>query len=56
MAQQVLLRHDGDALTLLRDLVANQTITIDQVASWPLLKRLRDEGKLADLLQANSGA
>jgi hypothetical protein len=54
MAQYVLLRRDNDALALLSDLVANGTIDGNQLESWPLLKRLRDEGKLSDLLQASS--
>jgi hypothetical protein len=56
MAQHVLLRRDDDGLALLRDLVAIGTISRSQLASWPLLKRLRDEGRLSDLLQANPGA
>jgi hypothetical protein len=48
MAQHVLLRRDDDALVLLRDLVADGTISGSQLESWPLLKRLRDEGKLSD--------
>jgi hypothetical protein len=52
MAQHVLLRHDDEALTLLRTLVADGIISPSQLASWPLLHRLREEGKLNDLLQA----
>jgi hypothetical protein len=56
MAQHVLLRRDNDGLALLRDLVANGAISRSQLESWPLLKHLRDEGKLRDLLQGSSGA
>jgi hypothetical protein len=55
MAQHVLLRRDHDALALLRDLVANRNISGSQLESWPLLKRLRDEGKLSDILEDGSG-
>jgi hypothetical protein len=56
MAQHVLLRRDDHGLALLRDLVAVGTLSRSQLESWPLLKRLRDEGDLSDLLQASSGA
>jgi hypothetical protein len=56
MAQHVLLRRDDDGLALLRDLVADGTISKGQLESWPLLKRLRDEGKLSDLSQVSLGA
>jgi hypothetical protein len=56
MAQHVLLRRDDDALALLRDLLADGTVSGSQFESWPLLKRLRDEGKFGDLSQPSSGA
>jgi hypothetical protein len=55
MAQHVLLRRDDDALALLRDLVADGTISRSQLEAWPLLKRLREERKFGNLLQASSG-
>lgn len=54
MAQHVLLRRDDDGPALLRDFVADGTITATQLESWPLFKRQHDEGKLNDLLQASS--
>ena len=56
MAQHVLLHRDDDGLTLLRNLIADGTISGSQLESWPLLKRLRDEGKFSNLPQASSRA
>ena len=50
----MLLRRDDDGPALLRDFVADGTITATQLESWPLFKRQHDEGKLNDLLQASS--
>jgi hypothetical protein len=48
MAQHVLLRRDNEGLALLHNLIADGTITGSQLDSWPLFRRLRDEGKTSD--------
>jgi hypothetical protein len=50
MAQHLLLRHDDDGLALARELLAGGAISRTNLAEWPLFKRLREEGKLSDLL------
>jgi len=46
LARSVLLHHDGQVIALLRELLADGVVTQDQVDSWPLFDRLRDEGLL----------
>jgi hypothetical protein len=49
MARQLLLRNDDQGMRLLRDLVADGSVTPIDLATWPLFDRLRDEGRVADI-------
>jgi hypothetical protein len=46
LARYVLLHDDGQAISLLHELLSDGVITPDQVDSWPLFDRLRNEGLL----------
>lgn len=46
MARAVLLHHDDLAVQLANDLLGSGEITIEQVSTFPLFKRLRDLGRL----------
>jgi hypothetical protein len=48
VAQHLLLGRDDEGLALVRDLLANGTISGSNLAGWPLFKRWRDEGKISD--------
>jgi hypothetical protein len=50
MARHLLLHQDGEALTILRQLVADGTIAAADLTSWPLLERVRTAGLLSELL------
>ncbi|MEY9860207.1 hypothetical protein ABH935_005843 [Catenulispora sp. GAS73] len=50
VARHVLLHQDEDAVRLIQVLLAEETLTIVDLATWPLFARLRDEGRLADSL------
>jgi hypothetical protein len=50
VARHLLLRQDGDALPVLRQLVSDGTINAGQLASWPIFDRIRETGLLDDLL------
>lgn len=52
VARHLLLCRDGDALPVLRQLVSDGTISVGQLASWPLFDRIREAGPLDDLLSA----
>jgi hypothetical protein len=54
VARHLLLRQDGDALPVLRQLVSDGTINIGQLASWPLFDRIREAGLLDDLLSGHA--
>jgi hypothetical protein len=53
-ARHLLLRHDDDALSVLRQLVSDGTISAAQLASWPLFDRIREAGLLGGLLGEQS--
>lgn len=50
MARYLLLRRDDEALVILRQLVADSTITTAELTSWPLFDRPRQAGLLSGLL------
>ena len=50
MARHLLLRQDGEALVILRQLIADGTIRATELASWPLFDRVRQAGLLSNLL------
>jgi hypothetical protein len=50
MARHLLLREDEAGIAMLRQLLAGGTVTHADLMEWPLFARLREEGKLADLL------
>jgi hypothetical protein len=50
MAKYVLLRRDDEAVALLGDLVADGIIGASELESWPMFRRLRDEGILGGLV------
>lgn len=50
MAHHLLLREDEVGIAMLRQLLADGTVTHADLMEWPLFARLREEGKLADLV------
>ena len=50
VARHLLLRQDDEALSVLRQLVLDGTISAAQLASWPLFDRIREAGLLDGLL------
>lgn len=50
MARHLLLRQDGEALPILRQLITDGTIGPAELASWPIFDRVRQAGLLSDLL------
>jgi hypothetical protein len=46
LARHVLLRQDGQALALLRQLTTEGVITASDIRDWPLFDRLESEGKI----------
>jgi len=52
VARHLLLRQDGDALPVLRQLVSDGSLNVGQLASWPIFDRIRETGLLDDLLGA----
>jgi hypothetical protein len=46
MTRHLLLRQDGEALLILRQLVTDGTISAADLASWPLFDRIREAGLL----------
>jgi hypothetical protein len=45
-ARHILLRQDGQAVALLRQLTAEGGVTASDIRDWPLFDRLKSEGKL----------
>jgi hypothetical protein len=54
VARHLLLRRDDEALSFLCRLVANGTISADQLVSWPISDRIREPGLLGGLLGEQS--
>ena len=52
VARHLLLRQDGDALPVLGQLVSDGSLNVGQLASWPIFDRIRETGRLDDLLSA----
>lgn len=50
MARQLLLREDDAGIVMLRQLVASGTLTSAELMEWPLFDRVREDGRLADLI------
>ena len=54
VARHLLLRQDDEALSVLRQLVSDNTMNAGQLASWPLFDRIREAGLLDDLLSGQA--
>jgi hypothetical protein len=50
LARLVLLREDDSAFQLIPALLADGTIDVEALATWPLFDRYREDGRLGDLL------
>ena len=50
VARHLLLREDDAGIAILRQLLASGTLTPAELMEWPLFDRLRESGKLSDLI------
>jgi hypothetical protein len=50
MARHLLLREDEEGMAMMRQLIADGTLTQADLAVWPLFARLREDGQLDDLV------